>query len=245
MGSNGKIAVHADVVMVKTGRLRRNQWNFNRMGALEMRSLVHGIREEGFLDPIVAQAGTHVIVDGEHRWKAAKKLKMPEVPVIYLDVTDAEARKLTTALAFRRGEANRDDLSALVHDIRELEEVALSKLELDLAIPEDELRAMLDETPAEAPVAGGPGEKKAAAGPAKVKVDPKVPEGDFGEGEDIGEGGAQRVPLTFFAPDVEERDRVREFFWDDQEGECSFARLVELVERQAGRRKRRRKAHKG
>jgi ParB-like chromosome segregation protein Spo0J len=60
-------------------------------------AIVQSIKANGFYGAIVAQAGTNVIIVGEHRWLAAKEAGMTKVPVAFADVDDAAARKIMLA----------------------------------------------------------------------------------------------------------------------------------------------------
>lgn len=58
--------------------------------------VVESIRRFGFGSPIVARSNGEVIV-GHTRLKAAKKLGLEQVPVRYMDVSEADARALAIA----------------------------------------------------------------------------------------------------------------------------------------------------
>lgn len=61
--------------------------NMNGMDDEEYARLVHSIREDGFVEPILAVplvGGKYRIVGGHHRWKAAKEVGMEKVPAVIL-----------------------------------------------------------------------------------------------------------------------------------------------------------------
>jgi hypothetical protein len=60
-------------------------------------AIVQSIRANGFYGAIVAQAGTNVIIVGEHRWLAAKEAGMTKVPAAFADVDDATALRVMLA----------------------------------------------------------------------------------------------------------------------------------------------------
>lgn len=236
--ANGKIQVIDKVVRVPVSKLKKNPWNPNRLGAFEMRSLEHGMKSEGFIDPIHAQKGTNIIIDGEHRWKAAKKLKMRVVPVIYLAVDDTTARKLTLALINRKGTAQEDGVALLLHDIQEMEDISLSQMELDTAISRKVLKDLLasvdsSEDGVAARISGKAKKKnKKDKKNAKINAKPSTPDGAFNE-SDVGDNDldeTHQYPITFFAPDMDARALIRALCFEKEAGEYSFARLRKIID---------------
>jgi hypothetical protein len=59
--------------------------------------VAESIRRFGFAAPIVARRETREIIAGHTRWKAALKLKLSEVPVRFLDLSERDARLLALA----------------------------------------------------------------------------------------------------------------------------------------------------
>lgn len=55
------------------------------------------IRRFGFAAPIVARLETREIIAGHTRWKAAQQLKLTEIPVRFLDLSEREAHLLALA----------------------------------------------------------------------------------------------------------------------------------------------------
>lgn len=55
------------------------------------------IRVNGFYGALIVQKGTKRIIAGNHRYLAAKNLGIKEVPVLWLDVSDDEARRILLA----------------------------------------------------------------------------------------------------------------------------------------------------
>lgn len=50
--------------------------------------LAESIRENGVLQPILVDATTKVILDGHHRFNAAKRLGMQDIPALLVDYED-------------------------------------------------------------------------------------------------------------------------------------------------------------
>jgi hypothetical protein len=63
------------------------------------------LAENGFAGAVLAQASTGIIIDGEHRWRAAAHDGMPALPVLWLDVDDDTRDRLLASLneSVRRG----------------------------------------------------------------------------------------------------------------------------------------------
>jgi ParB/RepB/Spo0J family partition protein len=105
---------------VPIDQLAANPWNPNRMDAFMFEREVASIEEFGFVDPITCRsvAGGYEIIDGEHRWNAARSLGLKTVPIIDLgEVPDQKAKKLTIVLNELRGQIVQADLGALIANL--------------------------------------------------------------------------------------------------------------------------------
>lgn len=82
-------------------------------------AIAESIRVNGFYGAIYAQAGTDVILAGTHRWQAAGKVGMKTIPVIYLEVDDAQAKKILLAdnRTSDRASYDKDPLARLLKDV--------------------------------------------------------------------------------------------------------------------------------
>ena len=75
----------------------------------ELTELADSIRERGIIQPIVVRArgaDNYEIIAGERRWRAAQRAGLHEVPVVVLDVTDAEALELAIIENVQRSDLN-------------------------------------------------------------------------------------------------------------------------------------------
>lgn len=124
-----KVKLVDDVKPAPTAEIKENDWNPNEMSEEILESLKHGLLTEGFITPILVQTKTNQIIDGAHRFRAAKELGLEQVLVQYLDVDDHAAKKLTLALNNRRGTNEGQKLSDLLADLT-TEQPDLSALEL-------------------------------------------------------------------------------------------------------------------
>ena len=140
------------VEYVPTDSLKPNDYNPNRQGEGDFSLLIRSIEEDGFTQPIVAQASTRVIVDGEHRWRAARQMNMETVPVVFVDMTEEQRRIATLRHNRARGSEDMDAASQVLRDLRELG--ALDWAADSLNIDDDELQRLIDDVPAAQALAG-------------------------------------------------------------------------------------------
>jgi hypothetical protein len=89
-----------------------NEWNPNKMDERTYEAERESIREHGFIDPCLVrthptQDGKHEIIDGEHRWKAARDEGYVEVIIDSLgSIPDVAAKRLTIIFNETRGDAD-------------------------------------------------------------------------------------------------------------------------------------------
>lgn len=106
--------------VVSVDRIRHNPWNPNRMDPTMYRKELASIRKFGFIDPItVRKIGNQFeIIDGEHRWRAAKELGIKAVPVYDVgDISDADAKQLTIVMNETRGKPDAKKLGSVLRDL--------------------------------------------------------------------------------------------------------------------------------
>lgn len=113
--------------------------NPNVMDPWKFEQLVKGIREHGFLQPVlvVYEDDEPVIVDGEHRTRAAKEVGLAKIPCAVAD-DRKHAEILRIALNRLRGELDLGEvgrqletLSEMGFDLNELELTGFSEAEID------------------------------------------------------------------------------------------------------------------
>ena len=92
--------------------LRPNPRNPRRMFKVEeLDELAASIKERGIIQPIVVRAlkgatDHFEIVAGERRWRAAQLASLHEVPIVIVDVTDAESLELAIIENVQRADLN-------------------------------------------------------------------------------------------------------------------------------------------
>jgi ParB-like chromosome segregation protein Spo0J len=138
-----------DVVVVKVpvNLLVPNAYNPNQQSVTSFELLVKSIEEDGFTLPVVVNSGVtdqhlrNMIIDGEHRWRAAQVLNMPEVPVVYKDMSEADMRVSTIRHNKARGHHDSvleakvlQELAGSVDSAELKESLGLDDVELDVML---------------------------------------------------------------------------------------------------------------
>lgn len=99
---HGKILVPcSDTLLIRTGLIKANTYNPNKMGKDKLESLVNMIKLAGFCFPVVciydADDECFVVIDGFHRTLAASPdwMDLDYVPIVCLEATMAERMTMT------------------------------------------------------------------------------------------------------------------------------------------------------
>jgi ParB/RepB/Spo0J family partition protein len=97
--------------------VKPNDYNPNRQSEHDFELLCKSIDEDGMTQPVVVLRKDNVIVDGEHRWRACKALGFEQVPVVFTDMTPAQARIATLRHNRARGEEDVELAAAVLRDL--------------------------------------------------------------------------------------------------------------------------------
>jgi len=108
------------VTHVPIAHLRAASHNPRHMLASELEKLKRSITEFGFVEPVVVRKEDNTVIGGHQRLEAAKALGMQTVPVVYVNVTEAQAKALNLALNKIRGEWDLPKLGELLEELRDL-----------------------------------------------------------------------------------------------------------------------------
>lgn len=136
------------VVILPLSDVKPNPWNTNEMEVEKFDSLKHGLEHEGWLssDSLLVwntdDKGNRrgLIIDGEHRWRAAAQVGMQTGPMVLLDdLPEKRARALTLALNERKGKSPDDKLAALIKSIIEPDGLKA----IDVGLTEAEVHRLL------------------------------------------------------------------------------------------------------
>jgi hypothetical protein len=155
-----------EIEWVKLNDLRPNPWNPNRQSEHDFELLLRSMEEDGFTQPVVAvrigqkeldedehlrghfEPGMLMIVDGEHRWRAANRLGLEEIPVVVTPMTVAQMRISTLRHNRARGSEDIELTAEVLRDLQQLgaldwaqdslmiDDIALQRLLDDIAAPE-------------------------------------------------------------------------------------------------------------
>lgn len=117
--------IQSEVIVVEVPRdtLIPNPYNPNQQSLADFELLVKSIEEDGFTLPVVVNDGSkdaslkNMIVDGEHRWRAAGVLGMPTVPVVYKAMNQSEMRASTIRHNTARGHHDANMEATLIQDL--------------------------------------------------------------------------------------------------------------------------------
>jgi hypothetical protein len=114
------------IIQVPIDELRPDPANPRRISDAELDALTRSLREFGFVQPVLARAGTGLVIGGHQRLLAARRLGWKQVPVIFIDVSDEEAHLLNLALNRISGAWDQDLLARLLSDLQQVPDLDLS-----------------------------------------------------------------------------------------------------------------------
>jgi hypothetical protein len=132
------------IVYVPVNQLKPYKGNPRKINEKGIAKLQRSVEEFGFVNPILAQRGTNMIIAGHQRLKAAKAAGLTEVPVVWLDMDDVTAKAYNIADNRLQDEAEWD-FTPLADLLTELDTGAF-----DLTLTgfdTDELEQMMNYTP--------------------------------------------------------------------------------------------------
>ena len=130
-----------DVQIAQVGidDLRPDPANPRRIGDEELESLTRAIREFGFVDPIIARKEDKTVIGGHQRLVAARRLGLKTVPVVYVDLSQEQARLLNLSLNKISGSWDQELLARLLADLEQSPDVDLTLS----GFGEDEIKKLL------------------------------------------------------------------------------------------------------
>lgn len=105
------------IIRVPVDTIVPNAYNPNEMDAETFNALASDIGEQDLDQPILVrkrQDGMYEIIDGEHRWRAAKVGGLSHVHVSIREMTDTEAKLTTVRRNVLRGSMDRTKFTSLV-----------------------------------------------------------------------------------------------------------------------------------
>jgi len=121
-GASGTLNPHPPLrtVQVPIQSLRPWPGNPRIMPAREMEKLKRSITQWGMVEPIVARKADRMVIGGHQRLEAAKGLGLSRVPVVFVEVTEAEAKALNIALNKIHGDWDLPKLGELLDELKDI-----------------------------------------------------------------------------------------------------------------------------
>jgi ParB-like chromosome segregation protein Spo0J len=104
---------------VEPDAIEPNEYNPNRQNEHEFELLCRSMRDDGFTQPIIVGADGK-IVDGEHRWRAAREIGLERIPVVRVPMDAAQARIATLRHNRARGSEDAALAAAVLRDLQKL-----------------------------------------------------------------------------------------------------------------------------
>jgi hypothetical protein len=127
-------------------------WRTTYIIKTDLEVLFRSMEEYGWLQPLVVQRSSNVIIDGNYRWEIASnserliKATKYLVPVIYVDCDDIEAMILHGRLNRGRGNVLAKRLSRIIQKVLRSKKYGEPDLKRMFAIHADEMDMMVDGT---------------------------------------------------------------------------------------------------
>lgn len=127
-----------ELVSIKHSDIIPNDWNPNKQNERAFQAEIESITDNGFVQPMTVrkhptQKTKYQIIDGYHRWLALGKIfedaklqtaplkaivTTKQIPCVVIDVSEAQAKKLTIILNETRGRAELGELGMLLESIQ-------------------------------------------------------------------------------------------------------------------------------
>ncbi len=114
-----------NITMLQTNSIVPNEYNPNVVEENIMEQLYKDIERVGIKQPVIVRRHpTHrdryIIVDGEHRWKAATHLKINDVPCEIVEIDENEAKIMTITMNRLRGEFDSIKLAEVIRSLKDV-----------------------------------------------------------------------------------------------------------------------------
>jgi ParB family chromosome partitioning protein len=105
-----------EVKLLNVEDIVANDYNPNEMDNAMFEQIMKSLERDGFLVPIIVreEKGKYIIIDGEHRWRAAKEKNQEKIPAIILDKNRIDSMLMTVGMNKLRGELDPIKLSEVV-----------------------------------------------------------------------------------------------------------------------------------
>jgi ParB family transcriptional regulator, chromosome partitioning protein len=132
----------SEAELVDIDLLKPNKYNPNEMSEEQFQYLIDDLKENGFVGQPIIATEKHEIIDGQHRWEAAKFLGFEKVPVVIFNPFDEDHQKiLTIGWNSKRGELNPSKLAKIIIDLNQ--KYSLEELSSKLGFSQENLKDKL------------------------------------------------------------------------------------------------------
>lgn len=132
--------------------IQPNEYNPNKQSEHDFDLLKRSMTDDGFTQPVIVQKSSMRIVDGEHRWKAARELGINPIPVVLVEMSDEQMKVATLRHNRARGEHDIELEAAVLRDLQALG--AGDWAQAGLGMDDLEWERMLEDIPAPEALAG-------------------------------------------------------------------------------------------
>ena len=141
---------NSEMMWVPAASLKTASWRTTYILKPDLQVLAASLEDYGWLQPLLVQQATGVIIDGNYRWEVAsnltklKKETSETVPVIFVDCDDVEAMLLHARMNRGRGNVVARKLSRIVQQILRSKKYGEPDLKRSLGMHSDEMDLMVD-----------------------------------------------------------------------------------------------------
>lgn len=202
------------IVWIPVSEIQRPKKNPNKMTEFMFHSLVEGIKQDGFIQPVVLREEDKRIIDGDHRFMAGVEAGYKTIPCIILNVTEEQGIKIGVALNQKKGYFDYVELKDLLAEVTTGQD--LNVLSMQLGFTDIELTRLLQDSTFDNEKVLK--EKLLEAGVDPSKIDAMADVGRTGTFQDLPESiikGRQeklRYPIVFFFNNEEDFKTVDAYF---------------------------------
>ena len=162
------------VVSVPIRKLKPASYNPRLMAPEEMAKLRRSLQTYGLAEPLVVRKADDTVIGGHQRLEAARALGLKTVPVVYVDLSEPEAKALNLALNRIQGEWDLPKLGELLAELRDLPDSdetlsGFDPKEMDQILADFERQALASAEEEAFDVAAAMAEAERQSGPTRVQ----------------------------------------------------------------------------
>lgn len=126
---------------INVDKIKPNTWNPNQMTEEQERYLEQEYKRIGYVQPILVRPkdNYYEIIDGEHRWRIAKKVGLKEIECVVIELSEEEAKLTTINMNKIKGVDNPIKLAELLEELKT--DTSLINL---VAMEEEEINSLIE-----------------------------------------------------------------------------------------------------